>query len=223
MRTAFHQQLKALTAALAAMCAAAGQAMQDATTALLGADVVLAEAVIAQHSAMKQRAARAEHDAVALLVALQAPVAGDLRAVIAALQNIADADRMGALARHIAQITRRRHPVHAVPGNVESHFAAVGRIAVNLAITAEDVIERVDPQQAAQLRHDDDAIDELHRQLFGVLMNQQWPRGIAAVVDVTLLSRYYERFADHAVAIGRRVIFQATGNLQLPDEPTPST
>jgi len=44
-----------------------------------------------------------------------------------------------------------------------------------------------------------------------VLMDKEWEHGVAAAVDVTLLGRFYERFADHAVEIGRRVIFQATG------------
>jgi phosphate transport system protein len=56
----------------------------------------------------------------------------------------------------------------------------------------------------------------LHRHLFTVLMDREWKHGVTAAVDVTLLSRFYERFADHAVEIARRVIFQATGS--LPDE-----
>jgi phosphate transport system protein len=65
-------------------------------------------------------------------------------------------------------------------------------------------------------------MDDLHRHLFTVLMDREWKHGVTAAVDVTLLSRFYERFADHAVEIARRVIFQATGS--FPDEeeiPTP--
>lgn len=217
MRTAFHQQLDALTATIADMCAVAGQAMQAATQALLQADLLLAEAVISDHDTVALTAARAEHDVLALL-ALQAPVAGDLRAVVACLKNIADADRMGALALHVAKIVRRRHPAHAIPEEVNAYFAEMGRIAVDLGDNAKDVVQSIDPRKAAQLRHDDDAMDDLHRQLFSVLMNQEWKHGITAVVDVTLLGRYYERFADHAVEIGRRVIFQATGTTPNPNK-----
>lgn len=155
---------------------------------------------------------RAEQDAFTLL-ALQAPVATDLRVVVASLRNVADADRMGALAMHVAKIVRRRHPAHAIPQEVHSLFAEMGRIAVDLGDDAKAVVLSGDSGKAAQLDHDDDAMDDLHRQLFGVLMDPEWKYGVAVAVDVTLLGRYYERFADHAVEIGRRVIFQATGTL----------
>jgi phosphate transport system protein len=212
MRTAFHEQLDALTTAIADMCALAGQAMQDATQALLQADAALAERVIGGHDKITLNAVSAEQDAFTLL-ALQAPVASDLRVVVASLRNVADADRMGALALHVAKIVRRRHPAHAIPDEVNSYFSDMGRIAVNLGNNAKDVVLSGDPRKAAQLSQDDDAMDDLHRRLFSLLMDPKWEHGIAAAVDVTLLGRYYERFADHAVEIGRRVIFQATGTV----------
>jgi phosphate transport system protein len=87
----------------------------------------------------------------------------------------------------------------------------MGRIAVHLSRTATNVVLSGDPDQAAKLAYDDDAMDELHRLLFSILMDRQWSHTVATAVDVTLLSRYYERFADHAVTVGQRVIFQATG------------
>jgi phosphate transport system protein len=213
MRTVFHQQLDALTTRIAEMCALAGQAMHGATQALQQADLTLAEGVIGEHDKIMLNAARAEQDALTLL-ALQAPVAGDLRGVVASLKNIADADRMGNLALHVAKIARRRHPAHALPEQVNGYFAEMGRIAVALGNNAKDVVQSGDPRKAAQLRHDDDAMDDLHRHLFSLLMDKEWKHGVAAAVDITLLSRYYERFADHAVEIGRRVIFQATGTIK---------
>lgn len=56
-------------------------------------------------------------------------------------------------------------------------------------------------------------MDELHRRLFELLMDLEWQHGVAAVVDMTLLGRFYERFADHAGGVARRVIFQAGGHL----------
>ncbi len=140
MRTAFHEQLDALTAAIADMCGLAGQAMQDATQALLAADAALAERVIGGHDEMMSNVVRAEQDAFTLL-ALQAPVATDLRVVVASLRNVADADRMGALAMHVAKIVRRRHPAHAIPEEVNSLFAEMGRIAVDLGNAAKDVVQ----------------------------------------------------------------------------------
>lgn len=125
--------------------------------------------------------------------------------VVASLRKVADADRMGALAKHVAKIVRRRHPAHATPEDVNSVFAEMGRIAVERGSAAKDVVLSGDPGKAAQFDHDDDAMDDLHRRRLGVLMDPEWKYDVAAAVDVTLLGRYYERFANHAVEIGRRV------------------
>jgi phosphate transport system protein len=171
---------------------------------------MLAEQVIAEHDRITAMGARAEESAFVLL-ALQAPVAGDLRAVISSLKNVADVERMSALALHVAKITRRRHPMHAVPEEVNGYFAEMGQLAVELGNSAQEVVLSGDPRRAAELRHEDDAMDELHRRLFTVLMDREWKHSVASAVDVTLLGRFYERFADHAVEVGRRVVFQATG------------
>ena len=215
MRTAYHGQLDGLINQLAEMCALAGQAMERATQALLQADLVLAEQVITDHEEISTRSTKAE-EAAFVLLALQAPVAGDLRAIVSSLQLVADVDRMGALALHVAKIARRRHPQHALPERVNGYFAEMGRVAVELGNSAREVLLSRDPQKAAQIREEDDAMDDLHRHLFNVLMDREWKHGVAAAVDVTLLGRFYERFADHAVEIARRVIFQVTGH--LPDE-----
>ncbi len=199
-----------MTTDLADQCVLAGQSMQQATQALLDTDAALAERVISAHTKRAAHASSLEHDALTLL-ALQAPVAGDLRTVVACLKNVADAERMAALSRHVAEIARRRHPSCAVPGHVVGYFADMGRLAVNLGNNAAEVVRFGDPRKAAHLRHDDDAVDRLHRQLFSVMLSGNWHYDTAATVDVTLLGRYYERFADHAVEIGRRVIFQITG------------
>lgn len=210
VREAFHQELNDLTASIAEMCALAGKAMDRATAALLQADLALAEDVITELDRSVPKAARIEEDALRLL-ALQAPVAGDLRAVVSSLKNVADAQRMHALAMHVAKMVRRRHPDHAVPEDVNGYFAEMGRIAVDIGNDAKDVVLSGDLAKAAELDDDDDAMDYLHRRLFTMLMNGQWKHGVGAAVDVTLLGRYYERFADHAVEIGRRVIYRYTG------------
>ena len=185
-------------------------AMDGATQALLQADLAMAEQLISDHDELVRMQTRAGEAAFALL-ALQAPVAGDLRLVFGSFQNVAHAERMGALALHVAKIARRRHPNPALPEEVKGYFAEMGRIAVDLGNSAKDVVLSRDPKQAAQISKKDDAMDQLHQQLFSVLMDKEWKHGVAAAVDVTLLGRFYERFADHAVEIGRRVIFQATG------------
>jgi phosphate transport system protein len=217
MRTAYHDQLDQLTEQLGDMCGLAGAAMERATQALLQADLVLAEQVIGDHEQIVAMSARAE-EAAFVLLALQAPVAGDLRSIVTAIQIVADVDRMGALALHVAKIARRRHPQHALPEEVNGYFAEMGRVAVELGNSAQEVLVTRDPEKAARISEEDDAMDDLHKHLFTVLMDREWKHGVTAAVDVTLLSRFYERFADHAVEIARRVIFQATGTLPEEDQ-----
>jgi phosphate transport system protein len=217
MRTAYHEQLDQLSEQLGDMCGLAGAAMERATQALLQADLALAEQVISDHDQIVAMSARAE-EAAFVLLALQAPVAGDLRSIVSAIQIVADVDRMGALALHVAKIARRRHPQHALPEEVNGYFSEMGRVAVELGNSAQEVLLTRDPEKAARISEEDDAMDDLHRHLFTVLMDREWKHGVTAAVDVTLLSRFYERFADHAVEIARRVIFQATGNLPEDDQ-----
>jgi phosphate transport system protein len=211
MRTAYHTELARLTEHLGEMCGLAGVAMEHATQALLQADLVLAEQVLSDHDKIAAMSTSAQENAFVLLAPLRAPVASDLRAIVSALQMVVDIDRMGALALHVAEITRWRHPQHALPEEVNGYFAEMGRIAVKLGNNAQEVLLTRDPRKAARIRREDDAMDDLHRHLFTVLMDREWKHGIATAVDVTLLGRYYERFADHAVQLAHRVIFQTTG------------
>jgi phosphate transport system protein len=210
MRTAFHEQLDSLTEMLSNMCGLAGLAMDRATQALLQADLAMAEQVFTDHDQLAHMQTSAEEAAFRLL-ALQSPVAGDLRVVVGSLRNAANAERMGGLALHVAKIARRRHPNRTLPDEVNGYFAEMGRIAVDLGNSAKDVLLSRDPKQAAEISREDDAMNQLHQQLFSVLMDDEWKHGVTAAVDVTLLGRFYERFADHAVEIGHRVVFEATG------------
>lgn len=212
MRVAYTEQISELAILLGEMAGLAGTAMERATQSLLQADLGVAEHVITEYDKIAELSHLAEERAFALL-ALQAPVAGDLRSVVSGIQITADIERMGALALHVAKIARRRHPNHVLPEEVNGYFAEMGRIAVALGAAAQEVLQTRDPERAARLRDEDEAMDDLHRHLFSVLMDREWRHGVAAAVDITLLGRFYERFADHAVEIGRRVIFLATGKL----------
>jgi phosphate transport system protein len=216
MRVIYNEQMGELATMLGEMAGMAGSAMERATQSLLQADLALAEQVITESDRIAEMITLAEERAFALL-ALQAPVAGDLRQVVSAIQIVADVNRMGALALHVAKVARRRHPNHALPEAVNGYFAEMGRIAVSMGAAAKEVLETRDPERAALLNEEDEAMDDLHRHLFSLLMDREWKHGVAAAVDVTLLGRYYERFADHAVEIGRRVVFLVTGVLP-PDQ-----
>ena len=217
MRTAYHKQLADLTTQLGEMCGLAGVAMKGATQALLEADIVAAEQVIRDHERIVALRAQVEKEALALL-ALQQPVAGELREIFSAIQIIADVERMGALAVHIANIAQREYPKHVLPEDVRECFADMGKAAIALGDSAKQVLVSHDPQQAAQLHEQDDTMDDLHRHLFSVLIDREWQHSVSVGVETALLGRFYERFADHAVEIGRRVIFMNSGVLPTEDE-----
>lgn len=214
MREDYQQQLKQMTSDLAEVCELAAQAMESATRALLTGDLTLAEQVIADDRNIDRLCNDSEERAHTLL-ALQAPVASDLRTVLAGIYAAENLERMGDLAMHVARAARRRHPGKVLPEEVEGYFEEMGRLAVSLAREAEAVIKSRDVAAARQIEESDDAVDDIHRHLFTVLMDPKWANGVAAAVDTTLLGRFYERFGDHAVSIAKRMVFAATGELPL--------
>lgn len=215
MRDAYTDQLDELGDALAGMCEDVARAMEKATRALLDADLRLAEQVIDEDIRIDEIRHSAEEKAFALLV-LQAPVATDLRIVVSAIHGAGDIERMGDLALHVAQAARRRHPQPVLPDEIAPYFAEMGRVGVALAQKAGAVIRSRDLAAAAELESDDDAMDDLHKHMFTVLMDRNWDHGVEAAVDVTLLARFYERYADHAVAVARRIVYVVTGQMPGP-------
>ncbi|MCW0214457.1 MAG: phosphate signaling complex protein PhoU [Pseudonocardia sp.] len=185
-------------------------AMQRATAALVDSRLRLAEQVISGDSGIDELRAQADEFATQAL-ALQQPVATDLRAVVAAIHVASDFERMGGLAAHVAMSARRRYPDHVVPESVRPLFRSMGEVAVDLARKAADVVRTRDVQLAAAIDREDDEMDRLHRELFAVLMAPAFGDDVQAAVDLTLLGRFYERYADHAVAVSRRVVYVVTG------------
>jgi phosphate transport system protein len=145
------------------------------------------------------------------IIARQQPVASDLRALVTALRMSADLERMGDLAHHVAKVVRLRHPAAAVPDQLMSLIESMGVAAEKIAAKTGVVISTRDTTLAAQVEKDDDEMDLLHRQLISVLIAPTWEHGVETAIDLTLLGRYYERYADHAVSVARRVIFLVTG------------
>lgn len=210
MRDAYHEELDSIGDGLVEMARLVGSAMGRATTALLDADLALAESVIAADQKVNDLHHELENTAINLL-ARQQPVATDLRIVVTSLRMSADLERCGDLARHVAKVARRRYPDTAVPSDLHPIVLEMGQLAQRLVAKAYQVIATKDVDAALQLERDDDAIDELHRQLFQHLIDDRWQHGIETAVDVTLIGRYYERFADHAVSVAKRVVFLVTG------------
>ena len=214
MRETFHAELDSLIRDLARAARMAGQMMANASTSLSRADLALAELVLSSESDMKMLCDDMDQRCVKLLV-LQAPVATDLRVVVAAMHAVGDVERMCNLAQHIAKIARMKHPAVPIPDDVRPVFARMGMLATNLAQDAAAAIESQDPLSAQRLAQADDEVDALRRRIFQILFAENWTHGVEPAVDAALIGRYYERFADHAVAIARQVSFLVTG---LPPE-----
>ncbi len=209
MREAYQVELAGIGQLLVSMAEGVGEAMQRATTALLSADHDAAEAVIAGDVEIDALHDQVEQSAYQLL-ALQAPVASDLRTLVTALHVAADLERMGDLARHVAKIALMRYPQPATAPELSGVFADMAKVAKRIAVKVTEVLAARDATRAAELEQDDDEMDELHRRLFGILIGD-WPHGVEAAVDAALLGRFYERYADHAVNAGEQVVYLVTG------------
>ena len=144
-------------------------------------------------------------------MARQQPVAQDLRILVTSLRMSADLERMGDLCHHIAKLARMRYPAVAVPPELVPTIENMGKTAKKIIEKSTHVVKNQDLQAAIELETDDDEMDTLHRALFVALLDDSWSHGIETAIDMTLLGRYYERCADHAVSIARRVYFLVKG------------
>jgi phosphate transport system protein len=214
VREHYREELEDINTCLVDMATSVGSAMSKATTALLDADVALADLVIAGDEHVDAVRESIEERCFTLL-ARQQPVATDLRTITTAMRIVADLERMGDLAVHVAKLARMRFPESAVPVEVRPIFLEAGHVAQNLVTKTGAVIAKLDVRAATELESDDDLMDALHRQLFTEVLSPGWPHGMESAIDITLLGRYYERFADHAVSVARRVVYLVTGEREM--------
>lgn len=213
MRELFHARLDSMVDNLVQMTLMVETSMGRATTALLEADADLATRVIDDEDAVP--ALRDQMDREALeLTARQQPVAGDLRTVVAAMRMTADLERMGVLAEHVAQVALNHAPRPAVPEDLRALLEGMGRAAERITAATREAIANRDGQVVSDLEHADDEVDRLLESLYQRMLHEPWPYGPQTAVDLTLLGRYYERYADHAVSVARRVAY-LEGRAQL--------
>jgi phosphate transport system protein len=213
MRQAFQEQLEDVNHRLVEMTRRAGDQIRTATTALLDADIQVADQTVAADVELNRAQLEIE-ERILELMARQAPVAGDLRTILAAQRSGLDLERMGDLAVHVAKIARMRYPEVAVPEEFRTTFKDMGYTAEAMATKAGAVLRLRDLDAAAELANDDDEMNRLHRSLFVVMFDEDWHRGVSVAVDVALLGRYYERFADHAVNVAANVRYLVTGEVE---------
>jgi phosphate transport system protein len=210
MREAFHDQLDAIFTDLAVICGQVEVAVRRATEALLTGDAAVAEQVISADDAIDANRERIEDNAFALL-SLQQPVAGDLRMIVSALRMVSELERMGDLSVHVAKLARLRVPNVAVPDEIRPTLERMAEVAEDMVRRVHLIITDRDVDAAIALGRDDEIMDQLRRQSFAQLLGDDWAHGVEAAVDIALLGRYFERIADHAVSLARRVVYLVTG------------
>jgi len=211
MRKIFDAELKQLGGDLALMSGLVEQAIDRAGTALLTADLQLAESVIADDAAIDAINRKLDERCI-LMLAQQQPVATDLRIIVSALRMSATLERMGDLARHIAQVARLRYPRQAIPHGLSETFAEMHDAATRVAKRTTLLLQSHDLDVAKEIERDDDLLDGLHEDTFTAMLSGGWTGTPQETVDVTLAGRYYERFGDHGVSIARRVTYLVTGD-----------
>jgi len=210
IRSAFQDELDGVSQSLVDLTNMVSESIVKSSKALLSADLKLAEEVIATDAKIDDY----QHDLdtrIIDIIARQQPVASDLRALITALRMSADLERMGDLSHHIAKVARLRHPNNAIPNDLVLAFTEMGYVAEKLATKVATVITTRDTDMALQVEKDDDEMDDLHRKVISGIISNGPGITIESAIDLTLLGRYYERFADHAVAVARRVYFLVKG------------
>jgi phosphate transport system protein len=210
MRVQYQQQLDNVLTELVEMTGGVRAALSQATDALLHADLSAAELVISGDLAIDEARDRIENDSFEIL-ARQAPVAGDLRMLVASLRMVADLERMGDLSVHVAKVARLRYPTKAVPAVFEPVIAEMAKTADEMIAAAAEIVETRDVHAAQELEESDDQMDRLRQSMFRTLLSDDWSEGVEPAVDMALLGRYYERIGDHAVSMARRIVFLVTG------------
>jgi phosphate transport system protein len=210
VRNLYLTQLDAVREDLIALTRMVRGAVDHATISLLQGDQAVAEDVIAGDDRIDRLREQIEERSFELL-SLQNPVASDLRMLVSSLHMVGELERMGDLAAHVAKVARMRVPERAVPEDVAPLFAQMASVCELMIGMVEDLIADPRPEAARELTAVDDDMDRLRRETFRMLLGGDWAYGVEPAVDVALLGRYYERIADHAVSVARRVVFLATG------------
>ncbi len=208
MRERFQARLDELTTKVLDLIAADADAISAATAAVVDSDPEAARRTREIADRVEMLRAAAEDHAVSVL-ALEQPVARDLRQVVSAIHLVSDLARMAELAGHIAQAAQRRHPDAMAPKEIVELFARMGAVAATLTAGAADVMRNPDPQRAIELERQDEELNDLHRDLHRRLADA--PPSVCEAVDSALVGRYFERFGDHAVEVGRRTVYFLTG------------
>lgn len=212
MRQIFDAELKQIGDDLISMAELVEVAVSNAGTALTEGDVTLAQQVIVGDAEIDALQRTLDERCVHIL-AQQAPVATDLRVVVSALRMSATLERMGDLARHIAQVARGRYPDLAIYAPARDTFARMASAAAEVSREVTQLLRTRDLELAAEIQTNDDVLDNLHAETFATMLSPDYTGTVQEAVDITLVGRYLERFGDHATSIARRILFLVTGEV----------
>jgi phosphate transport system protein len=211
MRTLFTAEMSELADDLASMARHVSVAIDRAGEALLTHNAELAQQVIAEDSQLDAIEETVDERCV-LLIAQQQPVGLDLRTIIVSLRISAALERMGDLAQHIAEFARRAYPDSAIPESHAETIAAMVDASKKVAREIIQLIEGRDLNVAAGIVSDDDNLDELHATSYRLMLEDGYKATPQEILNIALVSRYFERFGDHAVGISRRIVYLVTGD-----------
>ncbi|MDP5226685.1 MULTISPECIES: phosphate signaling complex protein PhoU [Arthrobacter] len=213
MRKVFQDELAQVGEELVEISTLVATAIENATTAFFTADVDLAQDVIAADARIDFLQNALDERAIDIL-ALQGPVATDLRMIVSSLRMSASLERMGDLARHIAQLARLRFPAQVIPESLTETFERFAELDIQIARKVAELLDTRDLNLARDIVKLNLEVDELHAGVFKAVAAADWTESAATSVDVALASRYFERFADHGVSVARKVSYLVNGEWQ---------
>jgi phosphate transport system protein len=210
VRKVFQEELKLVHEDLVEIAKLVAVALDKAVESFEKTDVDLAQEVIADDARIDFRQNALDERAIDIL-ALQGPVASDLRTIVGSLRMSASLERMGDLARHIAQLTRLRYPESAIPAQLTRTFERMAELDKSLIADVGELLETHDMGLVAKIQSTNAEVDDLHASVFRTIADASWTGSPALAVDAALASRYFERFADHGVSVARKVSYLVTG------------
>ncbi len=214
MRIAFHKELESLDQAIVQLGALVEKSTQMATIALIEGDQQLAEQVQAGDDEIDALFLDIEKRSLTLL-AQQAPVAGDLRLIVAILRVVNDLERAGDLAYNIAGLVHREEFRDPSLKAVKALVSELGQAAARLLSVALDAWATKDEKLAADIAVQDDRLDDLHAELIEKLVELKGQDNLATAIRLAMIGRYFERIGDHAVNISERIRYYITGDEEL--------
>lgn len=210
MRKVFQAELQQVGDEMLEIARLVQAALAQASHAFLTADVEEAEEVISNDARIDFLQNQLDERSIDIL-ALQGPVASDLRMIVGGLRMSSSLERMGDLARHIAQIARMRFPEVALPESICPVFEEIIECDKTIISHVIALLETRDLEHVSEIAKAKIRINELHQSVFDALAAPEWNQPAQVTVDVTLASRYLERFGDHGVSVARKVSYLVTG------------